>query len=261
MQIYDKDHYVAQLAAAEIEASSKKMQDSFDVTTIIFALLAAFVVWKLRSILGTRNGEEKPPRNPFLNRSPVSDPEGKVITLPGAAEAPPSARTAAFSDPAERWKGFAEPGSKAWAGLDAIAAADPSFAVQPFLDGAKAAYEMIVTAFAAGNRELLENLLAKDVYESFAAVLSEREKRGEKVETTFVSIDKVLIDDAAMRGGFAQITLRFAVQLITATRDQSGTVIDGSLEKVTEINDIWTFARDVGSRDPNWKLIATGPGQ
>jgi predicted lipid-binding transport protein (Tim44 family) len=253
---------VAQLAAAEIEASSKKMQDSFDMTTIIFALLAAFVVWKLRSILGTRNGEEKPPSNPFANRGTrarAGDAEGKVITLPGAAA--PNAARAAFVDQAERWKGFAEPGSKTWTGLDAIAAADPSFAIQPFIDGAKAAYEMIVTAFAAGNREVLENLLAKDVYDSFATALAEREKRGEKVETTFVSIDKALVDDAAMRNGSAQITLRFSVELITATRDESGSVIDGSPERVSEINDVWTFARDVGSRDPNWKIIATGPGQ
>ncbi|MGH6841981.1 MAG: Tim44/TimA family putative adaptor protein, partial [Methylocella sp.] len=130
------------------------MQNSFDMTTIVFALLAAFVVWKLRSVLGTRNGAEKPPANPFTGGERwrylrgrrtdegSGDSEKRVIPLPGAAE-PPAAATPAKDD---RWKPNAEPGSKAWAGLDAIAAADPAFALKPFVDGAKSAYEMIVTA-------------------------------------------------------------------------------------------------------------------
>jgi predicted lipid-binding transport protein (Tim44 family) len=256
---------MAQLAAAETEASSKAMQDSFDVTTVIFALLAVFVVWKLRSILGTRSGTEKPPSNPFLNRAPggASAPrrdDAKIITLPGAPAPTAAARDAAPANQAERWKAYAEPGSKAWAGLDAIAAADPSFAIQPFVDGAKAAYEMIVGAFAAGNRQVLENLLAKDVYDSFSLAISDREKRGEKVETTFVSIDKEVIEDAELVSRAAQITLRYTAQIITATRAQTGAVIEGSTDKVIEINDIWTFTRDVSSRDPNWRLTATRTG-
>ena len=239
------------------------MQNSFDMTTIVFALLAAFVVWKLRSVLGTRNGAEKPPTNPFATPTPrVSgarrgDPDSgdsnRVIALPGAAE-PPAAIAPTKGD---RWKPYAEPGSKAWAGLDAIAAADPAFAIKPFADGAKSAYEMIVTAFAEGNREVLRNLLSPEVFESFAAALAEREKRGEKVTTTFVSIDKVMIDDAALNGRTAEIKIHFTSQMITATRDHAGTVIDGSPDTVVQIDDIWTFARDTGSRDPNWKLAAT----
>lgn len=238
------------------------MQNSFDLTTIIFAFLAAFVVWKLRSILGARTGEEKPPRNPFINdaRSAAprarADSDAKIISLPNAA--PPS--TAAPIASAERWKPYAEPGSKAWEGLDAIAAADPSFAIKPFLDGAKAAYEMIVTSFADGDRKVLQNLLAKEVYDSFAGALSEREKRGEKVETTFVAIDNGAIADAALRGRIAEIAVRFSAQMITATRDSTGAVIEGSADKVVEINDTWSFAREVGSRDPNWKLVSTGAG-
>lgn len=241
------------------------MQGSFDLTTIIFALLAAFVVWKLRSILGTRTGEEKPPRNPFLSdpsanaRPRPGAPDAKIIPLPGVANAN-APQSAAPSTPVERWKPYAEPGSKVWAGLDAIAAADPSFAVQPFLDGAKSAYEMIVVSFADGDRPVLQNLLAKDVYDSFAAALADREKRGEKVETTFVAIDNAAIADAGMRGRFAEITLRFSAQMINATRDLDGAVIDGSADKVVEVNDTWSFARDVSSRDPNWKLVSTGGG-
>jgi predicted lipid-binding transport protein (Tim44 family) len=241
------------------------MQDSFDPTTIIFALLAVFVVWKLRSILGTRSGAEKPPSNPFLNRAPgaASAPrrdDAKIIPLPGAAEPSAAARDAAPVAPAERWKPYAELGSRAWTGLDAIAAADTSFAIRPFMDGAKAAYEMIIGAFAAGNRQVLENLLAKDVYDSFSTAITEREKRGEKVETTFVSFDKAVIEDAELTGAAAQITLRYAAQIITTTRDKDGAVIDGSADKVIGINDIWTFTRDVAARDPNWRLTATRTG-
>lgn len=237
------------------------MQDSLDMTTIIFALLAVFLVWKLRSLLGTRSGNEKPPSNPFLDRvrgrgKPPSDGTNKIETLPGAAQPAGAAQVSQ----AERWKGFAEPGSKAWAGLDQIAATDRTFAAQPFLDGAKAAYELIITAFAAGNREFLQGLLAKEVFESFAAAIADREKRGEKVDTTFVSIDSATISDVELRGRAAEITVRFVAQLITATYDREGTLIDGSPDKVVDINDVWTFSRDVGSRDPNWRLVATGTG-
>jgi predicted lipid-binding transport protein (Tim44 family) len=240
------------------------MQNSFDMTTIVFALLAAFVVWKLRSVLGTRNGAEKPPTNPFATPTPrvsgarradadSGDSGNRVVPLPGAAE-PPVAIAPAKED---RWKPNAEPGSKAWAGLDTIAAADPAFAIKPFAEGAKSAYETIVTAFAEGNREVLRNLLSPEVFESFSAALAEREKRGEKVTTTFVSIDKVVVDDAVLNGRTAEIKIHFTAQMITATRDQAGTVIDGSPDKVVQIDDIWTFSRDIRSRDPNWKLAAT----
>jgi predicted lipid-binding transport protein (Tim44 family) len=245
------------------------MQNSFDMTTIVFALLAAFVVWKLRSVLGTRNGAEKPPVNPFgsgerwrylrgrRGDEGSGDSEKRVVPLPGAAESPVA--TAPAKD--DRWKPYAETGSKAWAGLDAIAAADPAFAIKPFVDGAKSAYEMIVSAFAEGNRGVLQNLLAPEVFESFAAALAEREKRGEKVTTTFVSIDKVMIDDAGLNRRTAEIKIHFTAQMVTATRDRGGTVIDGSADKVVQIDDIWTFARDTGSRDPNWKLAATETAQ
>src|SRR5271157_831710 len=186
------------------------MQDSFDMTTIIFALLAAFVVWKLRSVLGTRNGSEKPPFNTFAKRAPgglgpragdpARDSVNRVIPLPGAAEPP----VAAAPNKDDRWKPYAEPGSHAWTGLDSIAAADSNFAIKPFIDGAKSAYEVIVTAFAEGNREVLRNLLVPSVFESFAAALTEREKRGEKITTTFVSIDTVAIEEVALAGETAE---------------------------------------------------------
>jgi predicted lipid-binding transport protein (Tim44 family) len=235
------------------------MQDSFDMTTIIFALLAAFVVWKLRSVLGTRSGTEKPPTNPFASGAPGGvgarrgEAAGQVLTLPGAAESP----AGPVAPKEDRWKPFAEPGSKAYAGLDAIAAADPSFSIKAFIDGAKMAYEMIVTAFAEGSRDVLRPLLSAEVFESFSSAIDEREKRGEKVSTTFVSTGKIVIEDAELRGRMAEIKVHFTSEMITATRDSAGTVIYGDAEKVVEVNDIWTFTRDVRSRDPNWKLCAT----
>jgi len=234
------------------------MQEPFDMTTIIFALLAAFVVWKLRSVLGTRSGTEKPPRNPFATGAPGGfearrDAAGRpAIALPGAAEPP-----AAAPPKGDKWKPFAEPGSSTWAGLDTIAAADPNFAIEPFAAGAKAAYEMIITAFAGGNRQVLRNLLSPEVYQGFAAALDEREKRGHKLSTTFVSIDKLTITEAMLQGRTAKIKIHFTSQMTSATHDASGAVVEGDPDKVVKVDDIWTFARDTGSRDPNWKLCAT----
>ncbi len=232
------------------------MLDPFDPSTIIFALLAIFVLWKLRSVLGTRTGNEKPPpANPFFRRS-IGTNDNKVVPLPGAA--PPQVP---ISPPnPDRWKTYAEPGSKAAAGLDAIAAASPDFALDPFITGAKAAYEMIVTAFASGDRQTLQNLLDKDVFDSFTAAIAARETRGESMTTQVVSIDQASIEDAGMRNRSAQITLRFMSKLISATHDKSGALIDGNPDKSVDMTDIWTFARDVDSRDPNWKLIATQTG-
>ena len=235
------------------------MHDPLDASTIIFALLAIFVLWKLRSVLGTRNGNEKqPPANAFFRRT-LGNNDNMVVPLPGAAEVPRP--TLAADVPAsDRWKDYAEAGSKAAAGLDAIAAADRSFAIDSFISGAKMAYEMIVTAFAAGDRQTLQNLLEHDVYESFATAIAGRESRSETMETTVVSIDKVAVDEASLRNKTAQIALRFASKLVSVTHGASGAVIEGSPDRVLDMVDVWTFARDVEARDPNWKLVATQTG-
>ena len=147
-------------------------------------------------------------------------------------------------EPADRWKGIAEPGCAVATGLDAIAATDKSFDAKHFIAGARAAYEMIVTAFAAGDRRALKNLLAREVYDGFEAAISERETKGETVETRFVSIETADIIGAELRGKTAQVTVRFVSQLISVTRDKAGNVIDGNPDKVTDVTDVWTFARD-----------------
>lgn len=232
----------------------------FDIYTIIFLALAVFIFLRLRSVLGQRTGRERPPYDPYAARDAVRGAANdKVVTLP--TRRPELEKPAEASEPVDRWKGIAPPDSPVAAGLDAIAAGDGTFDPQHFLTGARAAYEMIVTAYAGGDRRALKNLLSPEVYEGFETAIQERENRGEAVETKFVSIDTAEIIGAEQRGGLAQITVRFVSQLISATRDRSGNVIDGSPDKVTEVTDVWTFARDVSSRDPNWKLVATEAGQ
>ncbi|MGZ9018412.1 MAG: Tim44/TimA family putative adaptor protein [Rhodoplanes sp.] len=232
----------------------------FDIYTIIFLALAVFIFLRLRSVLGQRTGRERPPYDPFSARDAVRNaPSEKVVALP--PRSPDSvAKPAEPSEPADRWKDISAPGSLAADGLQAIVAQDKSFDPQHFLTGARAAYEMIVTAFADGDRRALKNLLSKEVYDGFESAIREREAQNYRAETRFVSIDTCEIIGAELRAKTAQITLRFVSQLISVTRDRSGKVVDGNPEKVTEVTDVWTFARDVSSRDPNWKLVATEAG-
>jgi predicted lipid-binding transport protein (Tim44 family) len=241
------------------------MNGSFDISTLVFAILAIFVVWKLRSVLGQRTGADRPPTDPFAKRGapdptkPGAGPDmGKVIPLPGAASS--TLRGLAPIHP-DRWTGFAQPGTPVAAGLDEIAKADPNFAADQFMAGARLAYEAIIMAFAKGDKPTLSSLLAKDVYDGFATAIDQRNAKGETVETTFVALDTAVIEDAQVRGRSAQMTLRFETKLITVTRDKEGTVVDGNAEAVADIIDHWTFAREIASRDPNWRLVATEAGQ
>lgn len=232
----------------------------FDIYTIIFLALAVFIFLRLRSVLGQRTGRERPPYDPYAGREAARpSTNDNVVALPRGADAAP--KPAADAEPVDRWKGIAEAGSPAAVGLDAVVAQDPSFDPKHFLTGARAAYEMIVTAYAQGDRRSLKNLLSKDVYDGFETAIKERESRAEKAETRFVSIDKADITGAEVKGKTAQVTVRFVSQLVSVTRDRDGNVIDGSPDKVTDVTDVWTFARDLSSRDPNWKLVATEAGQ
>ena len=235
----------------------------FDIYTIIFLALAVFIFFRLRSVLGQRTGRERPPYDPYSARDAVRSPANdKIVTLPQRPAEPAVSRLAEPAPPpADRWKDVAESGSSVAAGLDAIAAADPSFDAKHFITGARAAYEMIVTAFAEGDRRQLRSLLSREVYDGFDAAIGERESRGETAETRFVSIDGSTITAADLRARTAQLTVRFVSKLISVTRGRTGNVIDGNAEKVTDVTDVWTFAREVSSRDPNWKVVATEAGQ
>lgn len=245
----------------------------FDIYTIIFLALAVFIFIRLRSVLGQRTGRERPPYDPYSRRDAAKAPAGasdKVVNFPGTSEPanvpepvePVDAgqidTTADSGEPAPaRWAGVAEVGSAVANGLDAIAGQERGFNVQHFIGGARAAYEMIVVAFANGDRAALKDLLAREVFDGFNAAITDRERRGEKMETQFVGIEKADIIEAGVKARTAQITVRFLSQLISVTRDQNGQVIDGDAEQVADVTDVWTFSRDLGARDPNWKLVAT----
>lgn len=233
----------------------------FDTWTIILLAVAVAIFLKLRSVLGQRTGRERPPYDPYSARDAMRGATNdNVVTLPGRA--PEGAQKPAdASEPSDRWKGIAEPGTALAVGLDAVAGEDKTFDAKHFVAGARAAYEMIVLAYAEGDRRALKNLLSREVYDGFEAAIRDRESKGETVETRFVAIDKSDITAAELRGRTAHVTVRFVSQLISVTRDKSGNVIDGNPEKVTDVTDVWTFARDLSSRDPNWKLVATEAGQ
>jgi len=232
-----------------------------DIYTIIFLALAVFIFLRLRNVLGQRTGSERPPYDRAARNIVQGVPDSNVVPMPGTViDQAPLAPTADVVAPADRWKGFAEAGTSLAQGLDAILAQDSSFEPGHFLSGARSAYEMIVLAFANGDRRALKDLLSSEVYESFDAAIKEREREERKVETRFVSIDKAEIVGAEARDRAAQLTVRFVSQMISVTRDKTGAIVEGSPDKVVDITDIWTFARDTASRDPNWKLVGTGSG-
>jgi predicted lipid-binding transport protein (Tim44 family) len=236
------------------------MNGPIDIYTIIFLVIAVLIFLRLRSVLGRRTGNERPPFDPFSRRTRTeggSNPD-KVIDLP-RRQAPAIEASPRPIEPVtgERIKTVAPVGSSLHDALSAVAAVDPSFDPDAFISGAKAAYEMIVTAFAEGDRKTLKQYLSREVYDGFVAAVGQRESRGETIEFKFVGIDRAEITAAGVKGTTEQMTVRFLSKLISATRDKSGVVIDGDPVRVGDVTDIWTFARESTSRDPNWKLVAT----
>jgi len=228
----------------------------FDFGTIFFLVAAIVIFFQLRNVLGKRTGNERPPFDPYSSprgdaRNDAAKADGEnVVSLPRRKGAEADATYASID-------ALAQPGTALNRGLRAIRDADSSFDPKTFAEGAKMAYEMIVMAFADGDRRTLKNLLSREVYDGFVAAISDRESRSEKVQSSFVGIDKAEIVNAEMKGGEAHVTLRIVSQLVSATRDAAGEVIDGDPETVAEVKDVWTFVRDTRSRDPNWKLVAT----
>ncbi|MGI6855608.1 Tim44/TimA family putative adaptor protein [Mesorhizobium sp. 1B3] len=230
----------------------------FDFGTVFFLVAAVVIFFQLRNVLGRRTGNERPPFDPYTaartpdkSKDSAKSPEN-VVALPRKRSA-----GEANDDAYRPIDAVAQPGTDLNKGLRAIKDADPGFEPKTFLEGAKMAYEMIVMAFADGDRKTLKNLLSREVFEGFVAAIADRESRSEKIQSSFVGIDKADFVSAEMKGSEAHVTLRIVSELISATRDSAGTVIDGDPETVAEVKDVWTFARDTRSRDPNWKLVAT----
>lgn len=226
-----------------------------DFGTLIFMIAAVVIFAQLRSVLGRRTGNERPPFDPYSRRGAAGEQDNapqsdNVVSLPGRDKA-------ATETGYEVIDAYAEPGTDLNDGLRAVANADPSFAPKSFIEGAKMAYEMIVMAFADGDRRTLKNLLSREVFEGFESAIKEREGRGEKVQSSFVGVNKAEIVSAEMKGSEAHLVVRIVSELISATLDKSGEVVEGDPETVAEVKDVWTFSRDTRSKDPNWKLVAT----
>jgi len=235
------------------------MGETFDIYTLLFLVLAVVIFLRLRNVLGRRTGNERQPYDPYAPSDAKANGasaggQDKVIPLPRGRDK--GAEEQAINVE-ERLKNFAPKGSPLAKGLLAIVKSDPAFDPAQFLQGAKSAYEMIVMAFAGGNKRTLRQLLGEEVFDGFIGAIEEREERGEKVDSSFIGIDRADIIEAERKSKSALITVKFVSQLITSTTDNKGKVIDGDPKKVREVTDIWTFAREVASRDPNWKLVAT----
>lgn len=243
-------------------ASAHCKSERMDLLTLLALVAAVLIFFKLLSVLGRKTGNERP-YDPMIQREAKKAPTSaatndNVIHLPRSEDGMHAGAEPAVAMSAEdRLQGFLPDGSPASAGLLEIAKSDSSFDPKHFIHGARAAYEMVITAFAEGNRKVLKQLLNRDVFDGFASVITERETRGEKPDMKFIGIDKADVIDAEYKNRTSRITVKFVSQLITAIRNRSGEVIEGDPKKIREVTDIWTFARELNSRDPNWKLVAT----
>ena len=226
---------------------------------LFFAIVAAFLGWRLYTVLGRRTGHEKP-FDPFRTKEPeapanVPEREGNVRRLPDAGHRP---------ERADRDRRRLEASVAALAGdvrrsLDDIRAADPKFDPVDFVGGARIAFEMILNAFAQGDAKALRPLLADQVFANFTGAIEERVRNKLKLETTLVGIVSADIVGAELLKGSdeARVTVKFVSQQIDVTKDAEGRIVDGDPNEVGTITDIWTFARHVKARDPNWSLVAT----
>jgi predicted lipid-binding transport protein (Tim44 family) len=209
------------------------------IITLIFAAIAAFVLFKLRSVLGRRTGHEQQRDNMFGEPGTTSD---NVVQMP---------------DRGPRETVDIEPNSPVAIGVADIQAVDPSFDPGAFLNGAKAAFEMIVNAFAAGDRETLKPLLGPDVYASFDAAIADRERADETMELKFVGFKAAEIIKAGINDAEARVTVEFVSEQSSVVMNAAGAIVDGDPNDVAAITDVWTFARDTRSGDPNWQLVET----
>lgn len=239
------------------------MSEAFDIYTLLFLVLAVVIFIRLRNVLGRRTGNERPPYDPFTrpDAKPAGAPEAAetVVALPRTrpARATIEASGPSSEDIEARLGRHAAKDSPLGQSLAGLMRADPGFDPNHFLDGAKTAYEMVVMAFAEGDEATLRQLLGGEVYDGFQRAIRERESRGEKMESSLVGIDKADIIEAEVKKGAALVTVKFVSELVSVTRDAEGEVIEGDPKKVREVTDIWTFAREIASRNPNWKLVAT----
>lgn len=213
------------------------------IQLLVLAGIAVFLILKLRNVLGTRDGFEGQPQ-------PAPLPSGKTRrdfeVIEGGPDRDITDHTPEGSDSAKA--------------LAAMKLVEPSFSVSGFLQGARGAYEMILTSFAKGEMDKIRPFLAPDVEQSFEAVLADRKARGLTVSSDFIGLRELALQSAQFdrSDNTAEITVRFVGELVSATRDNAGQVIEGDPKSARKQRDIWTFERKMGADDPNWQLVATG---
>ncbi|WP_095587819.1 Tim44/TimA family putative adaptor protein [Actibacterium ureilyticum] len=215
------------------------------IQLLVLAGVALFLILRLRSVLGTREGFEKPPvQLPAKNSRSDSRPDLEVIE--GGVDRD-------ITD-------HVEDGSDAAKALGAMKMAEPGFNVTEFLGGARGAYEMILMAFENGDLDEIRGFLSDEVAESFAAAITQRREAGLSVEANFVGVRELSLQDARFdrTTGEAELTVRFVGELTSAVRNSAGEIVEGNPNEIKRQRDIWTFGRAMGSDDPNWQLVATG---
>lgn len=218
-----------------------------DSLNLILLAIAAVVVWRLWSVLGTRTGLEKPPivLQPAPEKPKASQDDVKQGEILDPENKPPV------------WQGHAAEGTALAKGLEDVAARSPGFTVSSFTRGANAAYEMVLEAFAKGDKPALKPLLSKELLDNFVSAIDARSAKGQSMTFQFVGVKSAELKRAALVGNKAQVEVAFVSEMISATIDKAGEPVDGDSKTIRTLTDLWTFERDVGSRDPNWKLVAT----
>lgn len=219
------------------------MSSSTLIQLLVLAAIAVFLILKLRSVLGTRTGYEKPP------------------VQPGTVEATaPKRFDVVEGGPDHDITAHVPDGSDSAVAFAAMKRAEPSFSVTEFLGGARGAYEMILKAFDGGDLDSVRGLVAPEVYAAFEQAVADRRAQGLTVTSDIVGIREVAVNEATFSdtSRIAEITVRFLAERTTVVKDQSGTIVEGSETELVRQRDLWTFQRAMGAQDPNWRLVATG---
>ncbi|MSO64681.1 MAG: Tim44/TimA family putative adaptor protein [Alphaproteobacteria bacterium] len=214
---------------------------------VIFAMVAVFIILRLRSVLGRRTGHERPPvRRPVENvpAAAAETAQDNVVQLPERRVDVPAEAVTGTDDAVA-------------AGLRQIRTIDAAFDVKQFLSGARTAYDMVLSSFASGDTDTLRALLDDDVYDKFRRAIADREAKKQTLETTLVALQSADVVETRANGRVAEVTVKFVAELVNVCRSADGELVSGDPRKVQNVTDLWTFSHDTRSSDPNWKLIAT----
>ena len=226
------------------------MGDGFPIDIILFAMVAAFIVLRLRSVLGRRTGHERQRPNPFS-----TEPQDKNSKKQGSEKEADNVVQLPDRDPAPEVQGETE--TPLMASLNEIAAADPRFDPDDFINGARTAFEYIVEVFAEGSTSKLRPLLSDEVYDNFTSAIDARKQAGETLATTIIDITRTETLDATLEDRHVCPPVTFDHRPIHRHPNPARHVVDGDADHITRVVDIWTFGRDTQSRDPNWQLVRT----